>query len=51
MKKLAVVVLAIVIILMLPLLGGSMIWMLGGADGLDIKARRKRLTGRPSPFQ
>ena len=47
MKKFVVVVLAIVVLLMLPLLGGSMIWMLGGADGLDIEGAA-RMTDRPA---
>jgi quinoprotein glucose dehydrogenase len=47
MKKFVVVVLAIVVILMLPVLGGSMVWMLGGADGLDVKGTA-RMTDRPA---
>jgi hypothetical protein len=47
MKKLVVVVLAIVVILILPLLGGSMVWMLGGADGLDVEGTA-RMTDRPA---
>jgi quinoprotein glucose dehydrogenase len=36
MKKFILIVVIVILVLMLPLLGGSMIWMLGGAKGLDI---------------
>lgn len=50
MKKLTPIILAALVISMLPLLGGSMIWVLGGADGLDINGSTQ-MTGRPQPFQ
>jgi quinoprotein glucose dehydrogenase len=46
-KKIILVVLVVLAILMLPLLGGSMIWMLGGADGLDINGTAQT-TDRPA---
>ncbi len=36
MKKILIVFLVLLLILSLPLLGGSMIWVIGGADSLDI---------------
>ena len=47
MKKLLLIALVILAILALPLLGGSMIWMLGGADALDIEGTA-RITDRPA---
>ena len=47
MKNRLLVGLVILVILALPLLGGSMIWMLGGADSLDIDGTA-RMTGRPA---
>ncbi len=36
MKRLLIIALVLIILLSLPLLGGSMIWVMGGADSLDI---------------
>ena len=36
MKRILIALLVLVLILSLPLLGGSMIWVMGGADSLDI---------------
>jgi len=47
MKKATLIVLLILLVLMLPILGGSMIWMLGGADGLDVNGTA-RLYDRPA---
>ncbi len=47
MKKIVLIVLVVLAILMLPLLGGSMIWMLGGADGLDINGTAQTIN-RPA---
>jgi len=41
------IILVVLAISMLPLLGGSMIWMLGGADGLDINGTAQK-TSRPA---
>ena len=41
------IILVVLAISMLPLLGGSMIWMLGGADGLDINGTAQK-TNRPA---
>ena len=46
MKKTTLIVLFVLLVLMLPLLGGSMLWMLGGADGLDVNGTA-RLYDRP----
>jgi quinoprotein glucose dehydrogenase len=45
-RKTLVVTLAIVLVLLLPFLGGSAIWYLGGAHGLDINGTAE-LVGRP----
>ncbi|MDA0993703.1 MAG: pyrroloquinoline quinone-dependent dehydrogenase [Proteobacteria bacterium] len=45
-KKTLVVSVAVVLILLLPFLGGSAIWYLGGAHGLDVNGTAKRV-GRP----
>jgi quinoprotein glucose dehydrogenase len=45
-KKILIIVVALIVLLLLPFLGGSMIWYLGGADGLDIDGTAA-LTGRP----
>ncbi len=47
MKKIILVILVVILVLALPLLGGSMIWMLGGADGLDVNGTA-RLYDRPT---
>jgi quinoprotein glucose dehydrogenase len=47
MKKIVLIVLVVLAILMLPLLGGSMIWMLGGAHGLDINGTAQTIN-RPA---
>ncbi len=47
MKKSILVILLVLAVLTLPLLGGSMIWTLGGADGLNINGKA-RLTDRPA---
>ena len=41
------IILVLLAISMLPLLGGSMIWMLGGADGLDINGTAQK-NNRPA---
>jgi len=46
-KKFILIVLVVFAILMLPLLGGSIIWMLDGADGLDVDGMA-RVNGRPA---
>ena len=47
MKKLILIILVVLVISVLPLLGGSMIWVLGGADGLDIDGTAQ-MTDRPA---
>ena len=47
MKKFILIFLVVLAILMLPVLGGSMIWMLGGANGLDVNGTA-RLNDRPA---
>jgi len=47
MRKTVTIILLVLLILLLPVLGGSMIWMLGGADGLDIDGTAQ-LNHRPS---
>jgi quinoprotein glucose dehydrogenase len=46
-KKFILIVMVVFAILMLPLLGGSIIWMLDGADGLDVDGMA-RVNGRPA---
>lgn len=46
MRKWVLIVTLIILVLVLPVLGGSMIWMLDGARGLDI-AGRAAPVGRP----
>ena len=47
MKKTLAIFLALVLIGLLPFLGGSMIWYLGGADDLDINGSARQ-TDRPA---
>jgi quinoprotein glucose dehydrogenase len=47
MKKILAIILALVLIGLLPFLGGSMIWYLGGADDLDINGLARQ-TDRPA---
>ncbi len=47
MKKTLAIISAIIAILLLPFLGGSMIWYLDGADSLDINGTAQR-NGRPA---
>ena len=42
MKKFILIVVVVFAILTLPLLGGSMIWMLDGAHGLDVNGTAER---------
>jgi len=47
MKKIILIILIALLVLFLPLLGGSMIWMLGGADDLDVNGTAQ-LYNRPA---
>ncbi len=47
MKKAWLIVLALILVLVLSLLGGSMIWVLGGVDRLDVDGTA-RLNDRPT---
>ncbi len=47
MKKAILIILLILAILILPVLGGSMIWVLGGSDRLDINGTAQ-VYGRPA---
>lgn len=46
MKK-KLIIIAVLLALALPFAGGSMIWFIGGADGLDINGVAG-LNGRPA---
>jgi len=46
-KTTLIVIVAVIVIALLPFLGGSMIWYLGGADDLDIDGTAQR-NGRPA---
>lgn len=48
MKKAIVIILVVLLLAILSVLGGSFVWMLDGADGLDINGRAQ-IVGRPDP--
>lgn len=51
MKKTLIALLLLAAVVMLPLLGGSMIWYLGGSDGLDIDGEAQTVARDPDTFK